>query len=151
MTAYKTVLIRLPSGWIIWANLSSVPLDTTLVKNPEDKLQSLLLDLDDDLFWFSFSGKNSPIDFKKMPAISTIELWEVYRTHDSNPLIKVRTTVVTLQKVNIISILALMWFCISSNADPGYGNETLSNHFKRLSFYSFKLGLKPRNILVLRS
>ena len=131
---YKTVLIRLPSGWIIWANLSSVPLDTTLVKNPEDKLQNLLLDLDDDLFWFSFSGKNSPIDFKKMPAISTIELWEVYRTHDSNPLIKVRTTVVTLQKVNIISILALMWFCISSNADPGYGNETLSNHFKQLSF-----------------
>ena len=83
-------------------------MDTTLVKNPEDKLQNLLLDLDDDLFWFSFIGKNSPMDFKKMPDNSNIELWEVYRAQDSNPLIKVRTTVVILQKVNISSILALM-------------------------------------------
>ena len=78
------------------------------MKNPEDKLQNLLLDLDDDLFWFSFSGKNSPMDSKKMPDNSNIELWEVYRAQDSNPLIKVRTTVVMLQKVNIISNLALM-------------------------------------------
>ena len=85
-----------------------IPLDTKLVKNPDDKLQNLLLDFDDDLFWFSFTGKNSPIDFRKIQNNYNIEIWEVYRAQDSNPLIKVRTTVVILQKVNIISILALM-------------------------------------------
>ena len=83
-------------------------MDTKLVKNPEDKLQNLLIDLDDDLFWFSFTGKNSPIDFRKIQNNYDIEIWEVYRAQDSNPLIKVRATVVILQKVNIISILALI-------------------------------------------
>ena len=85
-----------------------IPLDTKLVKNPDDKLQNLLLDLDDDLFWFSFTGKNSPIDFRKIQDNYNIEIWEVYRAQDSNPLIKVRPTVVVSQNVNIISILAFM-------------------------------------------
>ena len=72
-------------------------MDTTLVKNPEDKLQNLLLDLDDDLFWFSFSGKTSPMDFKKMPDNGRIELWEVYRAQDTNPIIKVINTIVTVE------------------------------------------------------
>ena len=29
-------------------------IDVTFVKTPEEKLQNLSLDLDDDLFWFSF-------------------------------------------------------------------------------------------------
>ena len=81
-------------------------MDTPLVQNPEDKLQDLLLDFDDDLFWFSFTGKNSPIDFKKIPINFSIEILEVYRVHDSNPIIKVRTIVVMLQEVNVISNLA---------------------------------------------
>ena len=69
-------------------------MDTPLVQNPEDKLQNLLLDFDDDLFWFSFTGKNSPIDFKKISINFSIEILEVYRVHDSNPIIKVRAIVV---------------------------------------------------------
>ena len=48
----------------------------------------------------------TPIDFKKIPINFSIEILEVYRVHDSNPIIKVRTIVVMLQEVNVISNLA---------------------------------------------
>ena len=64
-------------------------LDVSYVHNPEEKLQDLSLDLDDDLFWYSFIGDIAGYLNSNNASNFAIDLWEVYRIHDERNIIKV--------------------------------------------------------------
>ena len=64
-------------------------LDVSFVHNPEEKIQDLSLDLDDDLFWYSFMGDIAGYLSSNNAGNFAIEIWEVYRIHDERRIIKV--------------------------------------------------------------
>ena len=76
--------VRSRSDWEYWL------LDVSYVHNPEEKLQDLSLDLDDDLFWYSFIGDIAGYLNSNNASNFAIDLWEVYRIHDERDIFKVR-------------------------------------------------------------
>ena len=57
----------------------------SLLEDPEEILKNLSLDLDDDLFWYSYFGEISEINSNNSQNFD-IEIKEVYRIHDDNEM-----------------------------------------------------------------
>ena len=53
-------------------------IDVSYLENPEENLQNLIVDLDDDLFWYSYFGEITEINSSNSQDFD-IKVWEVYR------------------------------------------------------------------------